>query len=493
MRKSSLGKVQLFTLIELLVVIAIIAILAAMLLPALSSARESARESNCRGKLKQLALATSMYSGDNHDYFHYCDPNHGSGNSNTNGSCYHDYGLNQWWPGYKYHNVWYINQALLYLEFDGWRTPGEVNASYCDSAENTQDAATQKAYGSISYYYNDKSTTTTSFDSQGRVTQIERDTNNPKKDYTKAIAYNEDKSRIVTTVEYVTTTETKYDSLGKFVSKDVNYNYEIDGKIGDTEQESIGDCWVLAGVNSLRDSDVGRAYLKNAIKQNDDGSVTVYLKGVNKEYTYSAEEIIDNEYNTPSLQYSTGDTDMNLFEMAIGDYRKELIASGDYDKNGRDLSRTAGKEATVDDPLKGGQLDEAIYYITGLKSDYICNDKESAMNMVEQYQTGVNKYIMNVSFNNKDESIKEGTITTFHAYSITKVDDDYVYVVNPWNSSVEIPYPKEDFYNNAKQVTITDLMPGKYEQFISAMPENADFQPIKQDDFSIQNKLKDIC
>lgn len=154
MRKSSLGKVQLFTLIELLVVIAIIAILAAMLLPALSSARESARESNCRGKLKQLALATSMYSGDNHDYFHYCDPNHGSGNSNTNGSCYHDYGLNQWWPGYKYHNVWYINQALLYLEFDGWRTPGEVNASYCDSAENTQDAATQKAYGSISYYYN---------------------------------------------------------------------------------------------------------------------------------------------------------------------------------------------------------------------------------------------------------------------------------------------------------------------------------------------------
>jgi prepilin-type N-terminal cleavage/methylation domain-containing protein/prepilin-type processing-associated H-X9-DG protein len=63
-RKAARPAVRAFTLIELLVVIAIIAILAAILFPVFAQAREKARQASCMSNIRQIGIATMMYTQD---------------------------------------------------------------------------------------------------------------------------------------------------------------------------------------------------------------------------------------------------------------------------------------------------------------------------------------------------------------------------------------------------------------------------------------------
>lgn len=102
-----------FTLIELLVVIAIIAVLIALLLPAVQQAREAARRTECKNKLKQLGLAMYNY----HDTFSVFPMN-----ANNNG------------PGGQRHSSFvgmmpYVDQAPLAQMIEGGGTNAAVNGT----------------------------------------------------------------------------------------------------------------------------------------------------------------------------------------------------------------------------------------------------------------------------------------------------------------------------------------------------------------------------
>jgi prepilin-type N-terminal cleavage/methylation domain-containing protein len=73
------GRHRGFTLVELLVVIAIIGILVALLLPAVQSAREAARRTQCSNNIRQIALASHNF----HDTHLFLPPAFIGDNSDT--------------------------------------------------------------------------------------------------------------------------------------------------------------------------------------------------------------------------------------------------------------------------------------------------------------------------------------------------------------------------------------------------------------------------
>ena len=217
----------------------------------------------------------------------------------------------------------------------------------------------------------------------------------------------------------------------------VNNNHQeikpADGKVNEVRhQGNTGDCGLLASINAIVKSPKGKEILDKSVKVNSDGSVTVHLQGVNKTYTFSKEEL------EGAKELSTGDLDVRALEKAVERYMMEEEHDDIVGIRPNDAYRILLGKSHVD----FGKLDVWWDKSIGIRDSF--KEKIKDPNTIfTVWRTPKQAYEREAEV---FYTTKEGIpLYAQHAYSVSRADDKYVYLVNPWDSSKEIRLTFEEF------------------------------------------------
>jgi len=237
------------------------------------------------------------------------------------------------------------------------------------------------------------------------------------------------------------------------IKNDTPTNGKIDK---DFTQGNFGTCWLTAAIKSLTMSIGGQKILNSTIKKDSiTGDIIVTLKGAPKNqqvYRYTQLEI------DASSELSSGEGDERAIEMAFRDLLlkdNKFSNEADNTTNGNDLS-TAYEILT-------GEKPEVLF------DNYGCdiNTKNELTRVKNSLDTLVNKknFVALCSFSkdftskytNKSNGITSQELHTGHAYCLKSVDKNFVYVINPWDTSKTEKIKREDFEHYCSEITMANI------------------------------------
>lgn len=228
---------------------------------------------------------------------------------------------------------------------------------------------------------------------------------------------------------------------------------DIDGNIGAIKQVKY-DCWLLSGVNALACTSAGKKYIKKAIMSHNTGNTTVYFKGTKTTITIPQMAL---GAAKQSKDYVKGDDDMLAMEVATEYFKKMLITNNEAVKNdGPNVINGKHSSGNFKDPLAGGYTSDIMFLITGKRANTFYSIKngisQQIKDSIEKKQKNPDLYALTCNF----KKAKNG-LYIHHAYAIKSVDDNFVTLINPHDSSKEEKVPIKDFYENVASITLLEL------------------------------------
>ena len=323
---------------------------------------------------------------------------------------------------------------------------------------------------------------------------------------------------------------------------------QSNGVVDDFKQGCRGDCYLLAAIESIRNTEDGQEILAKNVKVNNDGSYSVVLPGavaarnnyisqgydpdkiaITGKYTIT-KDAIEKAKSLAGKSYAYGDIEVIALELAMEAFRSEIMQTNETlgIKSERFIAGQFAPNSDVD-TLSSGFTYDAIFVLTGQKSvlyeakkekkkdiklyipgeygyvgeepklskgnvgssqkgkgiveiEHLYNKESDLQRMLDTYKGKEAQYSITVSFmvgiDGPDGTTKAGG---GHALTVVAITDEYVEVVNPWDTKKHERIPRADFEKMAYRLNVTPMSGEKVDNFYE---KNVNNQPEKSNIFN---------